>query len=66
MKNSSRNKTHSENYRPVMNSSNFIKVIEYLFLQHLEKHLLIHGNQFAYRPATGCIDAVSVLKETVR
>ena len=51
-----------ENYRPVMNSSNFLEVIEYLLLSLLEKHLLIHENQFAYRPATGCIDAITVLK----
>ena len=55
VKNSSGNKTDSKNYRPVMNSSNFLKVIEYLLLPHLEKHLPIHENQFAYRPATGCI-----------
>ena len=65
VKNSSGNKTDSKNYRPVMNSSNFLKVIEYLLLPHLEKHLLIHKNRFAYRPATGCIDAITVLKETV-
>ena len=44
VKNSSGNKTDSKNYRPVMNSSNFLKVIEYLLLPHLEKHLPIHEN----------------------
>ena len=48
-----------------MNSSNFLKVIEYLLLPHLEKHLLIHENQFAYQPVTGCIDAITASKETV-
>ena len=48
-----------------MNSSNFLKVIEYILIPHLEEHLLIHENQFAHRPATGCIDAITVLKETV-
>ena len=27
--------------------------------------LRVHQNQFAYRPATGCIDAITVLKKTV-
>ena len=62
---SSGNKIDSKNYRPVMNSSNFIKVLEYLLLQHLEKYLPIHLNQIAYRPGTGCIDGITVLKETV-
>ena len=48
-----------------MNSFNFLKVIEYLFLPHLEKHLPIHENQFAYRPAPGCIDCITVLKESL-
>ena len=48
-----------------MNSSNFLKVLEALLLPHLEKHLSVHENQFAYRPATGCIDAITVLKETI-
>ena len=37
----------------------------YLLLPHLEKHFPAHENQFAYRPATGCIDAITVLKETI-
>ena len=65
VKSSSGNKTDSKNYRPVMNSSNFLKVIEYLLLPHLVKYLPIHENQFAYEPARGCIDAITVLKETV-
>ena len=32
VKNSSGNKIDSKNYRPVMNSPNFLKVIEYLLL----------------------------------
>ena len=65
VKNSAGNKNVSKNDRPVMNSSNFLKVIEYLLQPHLEKHLPTHENQFAYRPATGCIDGMTVLKETV-
>ena len=32
---------------------------------HLEKHLPVDQNEFAFRSATGCIDAIPVLKETV-
>ena len=48
-----------------MNSSNFLNVIEYILLPHLENYLYIHENQFAYRPATGCMDAKTVLNKTV-
>ena len=49
-----------------MNSSNFPKKIkEYICLPHLERHLLIHEKQLACGSATGCIDAMTVLKETV-
>ena len=34
-------------------------------LPHREKHLPVNLNQFACRPAAGCIDAITVLKETV-
>ena len=48
-----------------MNSSNFLKVLEYLLLPHLEKNLKIEQRQFTYRNATGCLDAITLLKETV-
>ena len=63
---SSGNKTDSENYRPAINPSNFLKIIEYLLLPLLEKHLPVHQNQFAYRSARGCLVVITVLKESVR
>ena len=60
---SSGNKADLKNQGPVMNSFNFLKVMEYLLLPHLEKHLLIQENLFAYRPATGCIDVITALKK---
>jgi len=65
VKSHSGTKTDSQNYRPVMNSSNFLKVSEYLLLPHLEKNLKIDQRQFAYRNASGCLDAITLLKETV-
>ena len=48
-----------------MNSSNFLKVLEYLLLPHLEKNLKIDQSQFAYRNAAGCLYAKTLLKEIV-
>ena len=63
VKSPSGSKTDSQNYRPVMNSSNFLKVSNYLLLPHLENNLKIDQRQFAYRNATGCLDAISLLKK---
>ena len=48
-----------------MNSFYFLKVLEYLLLPHLERHLPVHENQFAYQTVTGCIDAITVEKDRV-
>ena len=47
-----------------MISSNFLKVLEHLLLPYRRKIFLFIKNQFAYRHATGCIDAITVLKKT--
>ena len=65
VKSPSGTKTASQNYRPVMNSSNFLKALEYILLPPPEKNIKIDQRQFAYRKATGCLDAISLLKETV-
>ena len=65
VKNSAGNKTSSSNYRPVMNSSNILKTFEYLILPYLEKYLNLSHNQFAYRSSTGCLNAITLLKETI-
>ena len=52
-------------YKPVLNSYNFLKVLEHILLPHLEKHLPVHENKFAYRPAAGYVDAITVSIETV-
>ena len=55
-------KTDSQKYRPVMNSSNLLKVFEYLLLPHLEKNPKRDQGQFAYRNATGCLGVITLLK----
>ena len=49
-----------------MNSSNFPNVLQYLLLSHLEKHLPVHQNHFAYLPATGynCLKKMQKNKTT--
>ena len=58
-------KCNSDNYRPIMNSSNFLKLFEYCILKKLENVFKIDPHQFGFRKNTGCIMAASVLKETV-
>lgn len=65
IKNKLGNKSESSNYRPVMNSSNILKLFEYCILPKLEKHLNIHSRQFSYRSNTGCQLAIATVKETL-
>ena len=58
-------KTISDNYRPIMNSSGFLKVFEYALLPCLTEHLKLSPHQFGFRSETGTIQAISVLKETI-
>ncbi|CAF3669002.1 unnamed protein product [Rotaria socialis] len=64
IKNASGDKTDANNYRPVMNSSNFLKLFEYCLLPRL-KTIQIDKHQFGFRENTGCINACTVLKETI-
>ena len=65
LKSNSLNKSSSSNYRPVMNSSCFLKIFEYCLLPFLERDLKLDDRQFGFRSGTGCTTAVSVLKETI-
>ena len=53
------------NYRPVMNSSMFLKLFEYLIMPFLQKSLKLSNCQFGFRQNTSCISAISVVKETI-
>ena len=65
VKNLAGSKTESENYRPIMNSSNLFKVFEYSLMPILSRHLKLDCRQFGFRPETGCVSAVLVLKEVI-
>ena len=58
-------KNDSDNYRPVMNSSVFLKVLEYCLLPSLKKNLPLNKRQFGFRSGTGCLPAIALVKEII-
>ena len=65
IKNSRDSKNDSNNYRPVMNSCNLLKIFEYCLLPRLQRKIKIDAHQFGFRKYTSCTTAISVLKETL-
>ena len=65
VKNKAVNKTSSDNYRPIMNSTNIFKLFEYCLFPICSRFLKINSSQFGYRKHTSCQSAVLILKETV-
>ena len=55
----------SDNFRPVMISSNLLKLFEYCLQPFLERALTLHDNQFGFREGTSTQMAISVVKEVV-
>ena len=55
----------SSNYREVMHSSYFLKVLEYILLPFLMEHCKISRAQYGYRRNTSTQLAVSSLKEVI-
>ena len=60
------NRNVSSNYRPVMNSSNFLKLFEYSILSLIENFIEPNVHQFGFRKHTSCLNAITILKETVQ
>ena len=65
LKNSSGNCTDHTNYRPIMQSSNLLKIAEFLILNILEEKIFINPRQFGYSRGVSTADATLVLKETI-
>ena len=57
--------TDSANYRPVMNSSMFLKVFEYCILPNLQKSLPLNDTQFGFKTGSSCCHAITLLKEVI-
>ena len=65
IKNKTNNKSDSSNYRPVMASSNMLKMFEYCLLPTMNRYIKHDQHQFGYRKNTSCLNVTSVLKETI-
>ena len=59
------NLSESDNYRPVMSSSNFLKLFEYCLLYRIETFICLNDRQHGYRKRYSTSSACLVLKETV-
>jgi len=57
--------SESANYRPIMNSSNILKVFEYTLLPTLMEHLKLSDRQFDFRSETNCVTTVLVMKKVI-
>ena len=55
-------KTDSDICRPVMNSSIFLKLLEYFVLFVLKNKLTLTSRQFGFCPGTNCHSAVMMLQ----
>ena len=65
VKNKSSSLSCSQNYREVMISSNFLKLIEYILLPVLKNFTRVSPYQFGYREKASTILASALLKETI-
>ena len=57
--------TSSQNYRPIMLSSNILKIFEIHVLDVLEEKIFLDSKQFGYVKGVSTSDACLLLKETV-
>ena len=65
IKNKFGNASDSNNFRPVMISSNLLKLFEYCIQPSLSNSLLLHDNQFGFRAHTSTQMTISVVKEVI-
>ena len=65
IKNKLGNKSDSDNFRPVMISSNFLKLFEYCIQPFLVRALKIHDNQFGFREGTSTQMTIALVKEII-
>ena len=65
VKNKLGNLCSSDNYRPIMNSSVFLKLFEYCLLMKMEPYVVINDRQHGFRKLYSTATACYVLKETV-
>ena len=65
VKNKLGNLCSSDNYRPIMNSSVFLKLFEYCLLHKIEPYVVLNDRQHGFRKSYSTSTACFMLKETV-
>ena len=65
IKNNKASKSDSNNFRPIMNSSVFLKTFEYCLLPSLTKGLILSDLQMGFRNNSNCTNTVIILKELI-
>ena len=65
IKNRFGNKHASDNYRPVMKSTNFLKMFEYCLMPAIIHNTTLHCNQFGFVRNSSTISTVTTLKEVI-
>jgi len=65
LKDKSTSRTSSDNCRPIMNSSNFLKLFEYCLLPILQRELDINSLQFGFTRGSDCQSAITFAKEVI-
>ena len=58
-------KSLASNYRPVMNSSIFLKIFEYVLLPIIADNIKLCDQQLGFRNSSGCTDAILLVKEII-
>ena len=66
LKDNSLGKTQSGNYRPIMNSSNFLKIFESCLGPIIDRYIVLNKRQFGFRAKTSCLSAHIILKEIIK
>ena len=65
IKNKLGNNSDSDNFRPVMISSNLLKLFEYCIQPYLQRALKLHDNQFGFREGTSTQITIAMVKEII-
>lgn len=65
IKNTKVNMTSSNNYRPVMQSSCLLKILEIFILDILEEKITLNERQFGFREGLSTTDACFIVKEVM-
>ena len=66
LKDNNKDNSSLNNYRPVMQSSNILKIIEMYFLDYLTEKIRLNGRQFGFRKNMSTTHACFTLKEIVK